>query len=252
MLRRQGKNRISPRVQGVFAKADPSKEVKRRNEMEISYQNIIKKTRDFFKKIETQEEALTAIKEASIAFYFLGGLQIILGFFVNKLAIVDGTFYIISAFLLSKLKSRIVASLLFCLAAFASIMTAISFVAQTGYGRNIFLIPIILGMSIRAVQSTFTFQKMRRYKVVGKRLLLASIIVFIIGLLGSFVTFVTLGVVFGEEEVFNMLEKGTDNTAIGLFGIFVLLSLLGLLLFTLTLLIAMLKWVIKKLKGETT
>lgn len=119
-----------------------------------------KKKNAWYGKIETKEEALKVIKDASNGFYFLAALQIVLGYFImGASAIVDGVIFAVCAFLLRKLNSRVVAIILLLLSVGGLIVTGINkFGGGTG-GRNIILAVIMIWTSIRAIQATFELRK---------------------------------------------------------------------------------------------
>ena len=118
------------------------------------------KKQGFFSKIETEEDARKTIKETAIAFYVLGGLQIILSTFIGVSAIIDGALYVIFAFWLQKSNSRIVAVILLVLSGIGLIVTAINRFGGGQGGRNIFLALVVMWASIRAVQATFKLQSL--------------------------------------------------------------------------------------------
>lgn len=119
-----------------------------------------KKKNAWYGKIETKDEALKVIKDASNGFYFLAALQIILGYFImGTEAIIDGVLFAVCAFLLRKFNSRVVAVILLLLSIGGLVVTAINkFGGGTG-GQNIILAVIMIWTSIRAIQATFGLQK---------------------------------------------------------------------------------------------
>ena len=118
------------------------------------------KKRGLFSKIETREDALKTIKDSSITFYLIGGLQIALSFFLGASAIVDGLLFIIFAFLLQKFNSRIVAVLLLILSGAGLVVTTMNSFGGGQGGRNVILALVVLWASIRAVQATFKLQSL--------------------------------------------------------------------------------------------
>lgn len=128
--------------------------------MENSIPMPPKKKNAWYGKIETKEEALKVIKDASNGFYFLAALQIVLGYFImGTEAIIDGVLFAVCAFLLRKFNSRVVAVILLLLSVGGLVVTAINqFGGGTG-GRNIILAVIMIWTSVRAIQATFGLKK---------------------------------------------------------------------------------------------
>ncbi len=114
----------------------------------------------WFGEIETREEALKVIKDASNGFYFFAGLQIVLGYFImGASAIVDGVIFAVLAFLLRKFNSMVIAIFLLLLSVAGIVITGINrFGGGTG-GRNIILAVIMVWVSVRAIQATFKLHK---------------------------------------------------------------------------------------------
>ena len=119
-----------------------------------------KKKNAWYGKIETKEEALKVIKDASNGFYFLAALQVVLGYFImGTEAIIDGVLFAVCAFLLRKFNSRVVAVILLLLSIGGLVVTAINkFGGGTG-GQNLILAVIMIWTSIRAIQATFGLRK---------------------------------------------------------------------------------------------
>lgn len=121
------------------------------------------KRNNWFGKIETREESLKIIKDSSNGFIFLAALQIVIGYFLSGLpAIIDGVIFAVLALLLRRFKSILVAVLLLLLSVGGIVVTAINrFGGGTG-GRNIILALIMIWVSIRAVQATIKFHKLKK------------------------------------------------------------------------------------------
>lgn len=122
-----------------------------------------KKKNSWFGKIETKDEALKVIKDASNGFYFLAALQIVLGCFIMGMeAIVDGVIFAVCAFLLRKFNSRVVAVILLLLSIGGLIVTGINKFGGGSGGQNLFLAVIMIWVSIRAIQATFGLKKFQQ------------------------------------------------------------------------------------------
>jgi hypothetical protein len=103
------------------------------------------------------ERLLSNLKKDSRLFYGIGGLQILLWFFVGQLMIVDGFFNIGLSYLTFRFKSR-VAAILLALLTLLSVATGLLAILVMGASFN-FIIPLILlwrlGCSIRMIYTTF-------------------------------------------------------------------------------------------------
>jgi len=120
-----------------------------------------KKKNTWFGKIETRDEALKVIKDASNGFYFLAVLQVVLGYFImGTEAIIDGVIFAICAFLLRKFNSRVVAVILLLLSIGGLVVTGIN--KFGGGGQNLFLAVIMIWVSVRAIQATFGLKKFQQ------------------------------------------------------------------------------------------
>ena len=118
-----------------------------------------KKKSSMFAKIESRDDALKVIKDASIGFFFIAVLQAGLGFFIAPSLMIDAVLYAILAGVLLKWKSRIAAVLLLLLAGGALVMTFLNMIGATAVGgSNIILGLVILWAAVRAVEATFKLQ----------------------------------------------------------------------------------------------
>ncbi len=114
------------------------------------------KKKGSFSKIETRDEALKMTKDASMAFFFVAGLQAILSYWVGSGVLIDAAIYAIGGFFLLRFKSRSAAVVLLLLALLSAGVTfANKTGANLGGGNNIILALIILWAGIRSVEATF-------------------------------------------------------------------------------------------------
>jgi hypothetical protein len=115
-----------------------------------------KPKKGMFAKIENRDDALKTIKETSIAFLVVAGIQGVLGFFIAPSVLVDAALYAILGLILMKWKARTAAVLLLLLAGLAAVVT---FMNKLGImaegGTNIILALIVLWAAVRAVEATF-------------------------------------------------------------------------------------------------
>jgi hypothetical protein len=102
------------------------------------------------------------LKSDAVLFYFIGGLQTLLWFFIGNLLIVDGALNIGLAFLAYKFRSR-VAAICLCILTVLSVGAAIlSFAFEGGFGLNPLSVIILIGRLLcsgRMIYSTFMLQK---------------------------------------------------------------------------------------------
>lgn len=110
-----------------------------------------------FGKIETEEQALQVIREASKGFFWLAGMQAVLALLIYPAAVLDAALYAILGYWLRKSNSKVAALLLLLIALGALGVTVMNRlgVGEGMGGRNIFLAVIVFWVSVRAVQATF-------------------------------------------------------------------------------------------------
>lgn len=109
-----------------------------------------------FSKIESREDALKVVKDTSLGFFVVAGLQAALSFLVGFSVLFDAVIYVAGGFFLRRFNSRAAAVVLLLLAiAGAGVTFANKAGANLGGGSNIFLALIVLWAAIRAVEATF-------------------------------------------------------------------------------------------------
>jgi hypothetical protein len=106
-------------------------------------------------KIETEDQALLVIREASKGFFWLAGLQAVLGVLVYPPTLIDAVMYALLGYWLRKSNSRVAALLLLLIAAGALGVTAVNRFGGGAGGRNIFLAAFVFWACVRVVQATF-------------------------------------------------------------------------------------------------
>ncbi len=112
--------------------------------------------------IDSPDEAAGTVKKIAVGFYWLAGIQAILGYYLaGPLGLVDGLLIAGLAFCLHRWRSRLAAIVLFLMAALIAIQTVLNFlhVGEHNGGTNIFLAVIIVAAALRAVQATFRFHR---------------------------------------------------------------------------------------------
>ncbi len=114
------------------------------------------KKKGSFSKIENRDDALKMVKDTSLAFFFVAGLQAILSYWIGSGVLIDAAVYAIGGFFLRRFNSRTAAVILLILALLgAGVTIANKAGANLGGGNNIILALIILWAGIRAVEATF-------------------------------------------------------------------------------------------------
>jgi hypothetical protein len=114
------------------------------------------KKKVWFSKIESRDDALKMVKDASMAFFFIAGLQAALSFLLGYEILFDAVIYAVGGFFLRRSNSRVAAVILLLLAIVSIGVTFANKVgANLGGGSNIFLALIVLWAAIRAVEATF-------------------------------------------------------------------------------------------------
>ena len=113
-----------------------------------------------FWKIENKEEALYIIKQCAYGFLFVGGLNVLLGYFVSLPAIIDGVIYFILALLLLFFKSRIVSILLLIASGLGVATTILNKIEAADGGSNMFLAMLVFYFAIASVYATFKYPKL--------------------------------------------------------------------------------------------
>ena len=115
-----------------------------------------KSKKGMFAKIENRDDALKTIKETSIAFLVVAGIQGALGVFIAPSVLVDAALYAILGLILMKWKARTAAVLLLLLAGLAAVVTVMNKLGiMAEGGTNIILALIVLWAAVRAVEATF-------------------------------------------------------------------------------------------------
>jgi hypothetical protein len=106
-------------------------------------------------RIETEDQALQVIREASKGFFVIAGLQALFGVLIYPPAVLDAVVYGVLGFWLRKTNSRIAAVLLLVVTAGALCVTVVNRLGGGFGGRNIFLAAMFCWVGIRVVQAAF-------------------------------------------------------------------------------------------------
>jgi hypothetical protein len=109
-----------------------------------------------FYRIESREDALKAIKDASAGFFALAGIQTIAALFLGPGILADAALWAVLAAMLRAWNSRVVAILLMMFSLAVSVITLLNVLGMTDQGGgNVFLVLLVMTASIRALQATF-------------------------------------------------------------------------------------------------
>jgi hypothetical protein len=123
-----------------------------------------------FAKIESRDDALKTVREASTGFFGLAALQGLIGFFLFPALITDAVMLSVLAFGLRLWRSRVAAVLLLLMTGFGAVVTVLNRIGVTRQGgNNIFLAFIMLVVAVRAVEATFKLHGMYRDEPVQPR-----------------------------------------------------------------------------------
>ncbi|HEV7367354.1 MAG TPA: hypothetical protein VGN76_16025 [Gemmatimonadales bacterium] len=109
-----------------------------------------------FSPIETREAALKTVRDASIGFLFLAGLQAAVGLAIAPALLVDAMVLGSLGLWLMKSSSRVAAVLLLVVAVLEAMVTVLNKLKVThSGGTNIFLGILMVIVAVRAVEATF-------------------------------------------------------------------------------------------------
>ena len=109
-----------------------------------------------FTSIDTREDALKTVREASIGFLFLAGLQAVIGVAIAPALIVDAMVLGSLGLWLKTSHSRAAAVLLLLVAVLEAVVTLLNKMKVThSGGTNIFLGVLMVIVAVRAVEATF-------------------------------------------------------------------------------------------------
>jgi hypothetical protein len=117
----------------------------------------------WFSKIETRDDALKAIKDASGGFFVLAGIQAALGVIVLKQysMLFDVAVLVVGAAFLRWFNSRAAAVVLLLLAVVgAGVTVANKFGLALGGGNNVILAALMVWAGVRSVQATFKLHRL--------------------------------------------------------------------------------------------
>ena len=114
------------------------------------------KKQGLFSRIETREDALKLVRDGSIAFLVLAGLQALIGVFIAPGMLLDAAIVAVLALIIWKAQSRVGAVALLLLTGAEAVITVLNRIgAMSSGGSNVFLAIIMLILSIRLVEATF-------------------------------------------------------------------------------------------------
>lgn len=117
---------------------------------------VTSQKRILFAKIETRDDALKVVKDASIGFFAVAVLQALLGAFLAPSLLIDAAILTVLAAGLMKWHSRAAAVALVLVSggeALVTVLNRLGIMAQGG--KNVVLAFIMLVVAIRAVEATY-------------------------------------------------------------------------------------------------
>lgn len=167
----------------------------------------------FWGKIATKEEAKKIIEVATNVFYGIACFRMIIAFFLGIVYIAESILLAVLAFLLYRLKSRVVAGILLTMSILGIASLGMSVGQIRGVGMVVTL--IMLGAGIRAVQATSKYEKLIGYKPDTKRLVTWGIVTTIVGCAGFFGTgFVCYYVAENDQTYWKYIYSDTFSSII--------------------------------------
>ena len=114
------------------------------------------KKQGLFSRIETREDALKLVRDGSIAFLVLAGLQALIGVFLAPGLLLDAAILAVLALIIWKAHSRVGAVALVLVTGAEAVITVLNRIGATSSGGgNVFLAVLMLILSIRLVEATF-------------------------------------------------------------------------------------------------
>ena len=112
-----------------------------------------------FSSLQTREDAMKMTRDAAYGFFFVAGLQALLGFFFMPSALVDAVVLAVLALFLLTAQSRTAAVLLLLVSLGQAVITVLNRLGMTQMGgKNIILAVIMVVVAVRAVEATFKLQ----------------------------------------------------------------------------------------------
>lgn len=115
-----------------------------------------KPKKGMFAKIENRDDALKTIRDTSIAFLVVAGIQGAIVIFLAPSGLLDAALYVILGLILMKWKSRTAAVLLLLLSGLSAVVTVMNKLGlMSEGGSNILLALIVFWAAVRAVEATF-------------------------------------------------------------------------------------------------
>ena len=118
---------------------------------------LAKKKKGLFSKLETREDAVKSTRDCAYGFLVVAAIQALLGALIAPSLLVDAAIMAVLALILLKWHSRTTAVLLLLMSLLALGVTVSNRLGVTAQGgNNIFLAVLMVLVSIRAIQATFT------------------------------------------------------------------------------------------------
>lgn len=119
-----------------------------------------KSSMSILSRIEKQEDAVKVVHAASLAFFVVAGLLLLMSYYFGRAFLFDAAAYLVLGFFLRQFRSRIVAILLLLLAVITTAVGA-GRLMEAGVNSGLYVVVAVavLWVAIRAVEATF---KLRR------------------------------------------------------------------------------------------
>ena len=128
------------------------------------------KKNGLFSKIESRADAEKTVRDGAMAFFFVAGLQGLLGVFLAPSMLFDAAILATLGVILKKWHSRVAAVLLLVVTGAQFGITLLNRVGATSLGgKNVILAVIMLIVAVRVVEATFKLHGSLRGTPAGER-----------------------------------------------------------------------------------
>ena len=114
------------------------------------------KKNNWLSNIQCREDALKVIKQSSMVFYIMAGLNLVLFFIIGWISILfSAVILAVGGFFLSKLHSRIAAVLMLLFALFSMGIAIANTVSSGSGGIRVIIVMVLLLSAVRAADAAF-------------------------------------------------------------------------------------------------
>ena len=105
----------------------------------------------WFGALDSKEDALKTVYDASLALYVLAGLQIMLGYFIGDAAVVEGVLFAVLGYLLRTMNTRAISRMILLVSSFMIVSSLTQVIRVHGSGLDHVAIALLaLWVGLRA------------------------------------------------------------------------------------------------------